>query len=172
MPSPNIYGARVCASDRLGPNKTRSTFTEAVLPANHMIFGQTATPISLKLGFPLVICKLNTRTIDTNNPRATHLMIEPESLLAPMEWQSNVGDVIVMRADKEPLSVKDFTAFSDYVWEILQTSEVSSLDAERAGWKNNYDPRRYYEPAMLAEYMENYPRWRNIKFDSYNFPEG
>ena len=156
MPTPKVYGVRVCASDSPGPNWNISTFTEATLPANHTVFGQTVTPISRKLNFPLLIYRLNTRTIGTTNPRATKLMIEPESLLAPMEWQDDVGVVIVMRADKEPLSVNALTAFSDYVGEILSTSDPIH---ESMGEK--YDPRKYYKPGKLPEYMSNYPRSRN-----------
>ena len=156
MPTPKVYGVRVCATDSPGPNKGRSTFVEAILPVNHMIFSQTVTPISFKLGFPLVIGRLNIRTMGTNNPRATHLMIEPASRLAPMEWQDDVGDIVVMRADKEPLSVKALTAFSDYVWEILLSDPHGGGEREK-----------FYKPGNLKEYMSNYPRSRDPEVDFY-----
>ena len=159
MSIPNVYGVMLCATDSPGPNQNRSTFLEVSVPANHKVFSETVTPISRKLDFPLLVYRLNTRTIGTTNPRTAWINIDPEQLLAPMEWQDEVGNVIVVRADKEPLSVKDLTAFTDYVWEILSTSDPVHGKMRE---DDPYDPRKYYKPGKLKEYMANYPRSRNI----------
>ena len=160
MSSIPVYGVKLGATASPGPNQNCSTFTEATLPANHPVFNQSPTPISQKLGFPLVIHKLNTRALATTNPRVAWLMIGVESILAPLHWQDGVGDVVVVRVDKQPLSVKDLTAFTDYVWEILSTSDPVHMEVEE-----QYDPRRYYKPEMLKEYMKNYPKSRNSDVD-------
>ncbi|KAL8785531.1 MAG: hypothetical protein Q9195_008603 [Heterodermia aff. obscurata] len=167
MSTPNIYGVMLCATDSPGPNQNQSTFIEVSLPANHAVFSQTITPISRKLDFPLLVHLLNTRTIGTTNPRACWLNIHPENLLAPMEWQDYVGNVVVVRADKSPFSVKELTAFTDYVHEILSTSDPVHEEIEEP-----CDPRRYYKPGRLVKYMDNYPRSRNLKVDSYGNPVG
>lgn len=65
------------------------------------------TTISQKLGYPLVVWRLNTNSIHTTSPGVTWLMIDPEDdLFAPMDWQDEVGDVVVARADKETLEVE------------------------------------------------------------------
>ena len=162
MSTPNVYGVMLCATDSPGPNQNRSTFIEVSLPANHKVFSETITPVSRKLDFPLLVHRLNTRTIGTTNPRACWLNIDPERLLAPMEWQDHVGNVIVVRADKKPLSIRDLTAFTDYVYEILSTSDPVHEDMMDG---DIYDPRRYYNPGKFEEYMNNYPRSRNIDVD-------
>ena len=162
MSTSYVYGVRVCATDSPGPNQNQSTFTEVLLPGDHKIFNQTATPISQKLGFPLVIYRTGIRTIRTTNPRTAWLMIDPATHLAPMEWQDHVGDVVVVRLDKEPLSVKALIAFTEYLWEIIQTSELL-YDKEED--MEEYDPSEFYNPGKLEAYMHNYPRSRNDKVD-------
>ena len=158
MATPYVYGVMLSATDSPGPNQNKSTFTEATVSPYHTVFSGAPTPISRKLGFPLLVWRLHTRTIRTTNPRTAWLMIDPGTHLAPMEWQSQVGDVFVVRADRQPLSIRALTAFTDYVWEILQTSELAD-DAEE------YDPGDFFEPGKLEEYMDNYPNSRNLEVD-------
>lgn len=106
MPTSTVYSVKLCAPDYEGPNKNRSTFIETTLPASHPVFHERPTPISQKLNFPLV-WRLNTRTTNTNNTRVAWLIIGIESILAPIRWQDDVGDVVVARADKQPLSVRN-----------------------------------------------------------------
>ncbi|CAF9940874.1 MAG: hypothetical protein HETSPECPRED_002665 [Heterodermia speciosa] len=160
MSIPNVYGVMLCATDSPGPNQNRSSFIEVSLPANHKVFSEKVTPISRKLDLPLLVHRLKTRTIGTTNPRACWLNIDPENLLAPMEWQDHVGNVVVVRADKKPLSIKDLTAFTDYVYEILSTSDPVHKEIGEP-----CDPRRYYKPGKFEEYMEDYPGSRNIDVD-------
>ena len=157
MSAPYVYGVKIGATDSPGPNENQSTFTEATLYPDHPVFNETPTPISRKLGFPLLVWRLNIRTIGTTNPRTAWLMIDPASHLAPIEWQDNVGDVVVVRADREPLSVLALMAFSDYVLEMLSTS-----DPIYKGMNEEYDSKKYYEPGKLEEYMRNYPKSRNM----------
>ena len=162
MSTTSVYGVKLCATDMSGPNKGCSNFVETTLPANHPIFEKAPTVISKVLGFPLVMWKLNTRMIGTTTPRTAWLMINDKTRLAPMEWQDNVGDVAVAKADKSPLSVKELMAFTDYVWEMLSTSDPFEEDSDE-----EYDPRMYYDPNELKAYMDIYPKSRDAEV---NFP--
>lgn len=67
----------------------------------------TPIPISQELDYPLVVWKLYTNRIRTSSPGMTWLMIDPkQDFNAPMEWQDEVGDVVVARANKGALTVE------------------------------------------------------------------
>ena len=83
-----------------------------------------------------------------------------------MEWQDGVGNVVVVKADKTPLSVQELTAFTDYIWEILSTCDPCFEEEDYGvGMGDESDPRRYYKPGRLAEYMKDYPKSRNPDVD-------
>jgi hypothetical protein len=48
------------------------------------------------------------------------MMIDPISGFAPAEWQMNVGEVILARADKKPLLDRQFDLLHDYNHLILE----------------------------------------------------
>jgi len=55
----------------------------------------------------------------TDNQHATWLNINPDDGFAPPRWQGGIGDVIVAKPDKTPLSVEELGAIVDYVSNIL-----------------------------------------------------
>ena len=86
------------------------------------MFNTPPTPISQKIGFPLIVQRPVDQQIRgpaADNPHATWLMIDPRSGFAPPEWQKDVGNVLVARADKSPLDIKTLAAITDYISDIL-----------------------------------------------------
>lgn len=82
---------------------------------DHPIFKSKPIPISISIGFPLLVFKEGTiypERQPLDNQIATYLNIDLTSGFAPSEWQSYVGTIIVARADKKPL----ITQHVEAVW--------------------------------------------------------
>lgn len=109
----------------IGNNDGDSTMEEVLIENGHPIFNSLPTPASVAFGFPLLLDAPELRHSKNKiNENATWLMIDPKTGFAPMEWLMNgAGDVLVVRADKEPLSVAVLRAILDYILEILLAAE-------------------------------------------------
>ena len=94
------------------------------------IFSTTPVPISVAIGYPLLVQRVEKVRDDwvprtwqgganEDNQHATWLMIDPVTGFAPAEWQGGVGNVIVARADGEMLDTGTLAAITDYVSDIL-----------------------------------------------------
>ena len=86
------------------------------------VFNYSPLAISVKLGFPLVIEALQVK-VGKNNRYGTWLMINPRTGFAPVGLCQRVGDVLVARADKEPLTVPKLRSIMDYIHEIILAAE-------------------------------------------------
>lgn len=75
-------------------------------------------------------------------------MIDPGHGFAPQEWQSAVGDCLVVRQDKKPLDIQTLAAITDYVSDILD-----SFGAEMSG---TAVARRYYTKEKFDEFMDDH----------------
>ncbi|MCJ1465049.1 hypothetical protein MMC07_003665 [Pseudocyphellaria aurata] len=124
-----------------------SSYEPIYLPSSHPIFQNAPLPISLRIGYPLVIQRLveNTpRGQATDNQHATWLMIDPVSGFAPMAWQGGIGSVYVARPDRNPLTPAVLAAITDYVSLILDS--FGELDPGQIAQK-------YYDKAGFERYL-------------------
>lgn len=73
-------------------------------------------------------------------------MIDPGHGFAPPEWQSGVGDVLVVRADRKPLDIAMLAAVTDYVSDILDAFG-DGMDGDEVG-------RKYYQRERLVRFSK------------------
>ncbi|KAI4283086.1 MAG: hypothetical protein L6R38_002439 [Xanthoria sp. 2 TBL-2021] len=129
-----------------------SGYQKATIPFNDDIFNQAPTPISQSIGFPLILRRTkpvsenSARSANDDNAHATWLMIDPGHGFAPPEWQSGVGDVLVVRADRKPLDIAMLAAVTDYVSNIL--------DAFGDGMEGDEVGRKYYQRERLVRFSK------------------
>jgi len=97
-------------------------YSRTTLKPTDPIFTSNPPPISVKIGFPLVMA----RKIDglpfgqeTDNVHATWLNINPVDGFAPQYWQGGIGDVVVAKADRGALTPDELGGVVDYVSAIL-----------------------------------------------------
>ena len=67
-------------------------------------------------------------------------MISPTTNFAPFYWQDGVGDVIVARADKAPLTVPVMKVITEYLYKMLDVDE--STEDARARLEAYHNPGR------------------------------
>jgi len=71
--------------------------------------------------------------LDAVNQHATYLNVQLDSGLAPMEWQSNVGPVVVYRTDGQDMRVKDVDKAVNIVCRLIGMFECGTVqDASHA----------------------------------------
>ena len=112
------------------------------------IFNTKPVPISLKIGFPLLVWRPTSESERgplTDNQHATWLMIDPTTGFAPAEWQSGVGNVLVARADGEALETDTLGAITDYISDILDAFGNGVGAA-----------KRYYRKDRLDKYIADH----------------
>ncbi|KAF2091734.1 hypothetical protein K490DRAFT_1777, partial [Saccharata proteae CBS 121410] len=129
-----VTGVRInCLGDRHTENKP--AFEEVQVPVTHAVFTCPAAPITERIGIPIRAIKgptnpawreeffdgigLDHRSTGTTNSRATYLHLDCNSASndfgwAPSYWQNKVGNVIAVRADKQPLLVGHLDAITRY----------------------------------------------------------
>lgn len=133
-----------------------SIYKKATVPPNDDIFDQAAAPITQSFGFPLVLRRMkpfsgqSARSANDDNMHATWLMIDPGHGFAPPEWQSAVGDVLVVRADRKPLYMAELAVVTDYVSTILDAFG-DGMDGAEVG-------RRYYQKEKLVRFSNGHLR--------------
>ena len=131
-------------------------YKKAKVPPNDDIFNQAAAPITQSFGFPLILRRMKpfsahrAPSANDDNMHATWLMIDPGHGFAPPEWQSAVGDVLVVRADRKPLYMAELAAITDYVSDILDTFG-DGMDGAEVG-------RRYYQKEKLVRFSKGHLR--------------
>lgn len=98
-----------------------------------------------KVGFPISIKRLTPITDnyppikEKDNQLATFLMINPKTGFAPMEWQKNVGAVILYRKDDKKLEREDIELLWDYLaglmnFDLWDNSYTSWKDISKSKW--------------------------------------
>lgn len=124
-----------------------TSYEPVYLPSSYPIFQKAPLPISLQIGYPLVIQRLVEnlpRCRATDNQHATWLMIDPVSGLAPIAWQGGIGSVYVARPDRKPLTPEVLAAITDYVSLILDS--FGDIDPGQIA-------QRYYDKARFERYL-------------------
>ena len=143
--SESVKAVKLAAAEDGAPNMNSPVYLDVTINDNHPIFKTNPLPISQTLGFPLVIAKLYTWSLNTTNVHATWLMIDPETGMPPMVWQSGVGDVIIARADKTPMTVPVMKAMTEYLFKIIDV------------WERTHEARTrveaFYNPERFKKYL-------------------
>lgn len=120
------------------------------------------SPISSLLGFPLRITRVKSRDKlktqdDFDNQWATWMMIDPATGIAPPEWQSNVGPVVVWRERGHDVSFDDMTLLSRYISDLLdQYSDEEGVQ-----------PDRDITPSVWAKRKSRVLENRRFEIDTY-----
>jgi hypothetical protein len=104
-----------------------------ILPTDPIFLNVRPTEMSVHLGLPLLVQRLNPIEIvpgDTyhKNRPATFLQMLPSNGFPPAAWQSKIGAVLVARMDKKPLSCLHLEAICRYHWTLL--ADVNSIALE------------------------------------------
>lgn len=136
-----IQCVTICGGD------TNTSYKPVYLPSSYPIFQNAPLPISLQIGYPLVIQRLVEnlpRGRVTDNQHATWLTIDPVSGFAPMAWQGGIGSVYVARPDRKPLTSEVLGAIIDYVSLILDS--FGEIDPGQIA-------QRYYDKARFERYL-------------------
>ena len=81
-------------------------------------------PLSVCIGTPFTVTKTSPRVVLEDpaalvNQHATWLNIELDSGFAPLEWQMNVGPVIVARTDGKNMTTDDLDHAIDVAYNVL-----------------------------------------------------
>mmetsp|Transcript_65972 Transcript_65972/g.136604 ORF Transcript_65972/g.136604 Transcript_65972/m.136604 type:complete len:257 (-) Transcript_65972:214-984(-) len=123
----------------------------------------TVSPISVKLGFPLHVTRVQARSklsdrAEFDNQWATYMLIDPRSGFAPDEWQSFVGPVVVWRPEGD-VSSDDVSLLNDFVSDLLNGPYCEgTLEPDRdltpAAWARHRE--RTLENLRLNPRMEQY----------------
>ncbi|KXX76595.1 hypothetical protein MMYC01_204842 [Madurella mycetomatis] len=82
------------------------SWSAMTIAADHLVFSQPVPPIPRLIRFPLALHRVGAQSANRAHPGnqvATYLSIDANSGLAPPEWQSSVGTVMVARKDKKLL---------------------------------------------------------------------
>ncbi|KGO50194.1 Uncharacterized conserved protein UCP028035 [Penicillium expansum] len=97
--------------------------SSTTIPSNHPIFNNRVPPVPALLDFPIVVHRVGTPDNGAfdhlDNQAITYIHITTETGLAPPEWQSGIGTVIVARKDKKDLSPEHYEAIWMYCDHIL-----------------------------------------------------
>ena len=125
-------------------------YEDITLPSTDPIFTSEPIPVTVRIGYPLVIKRTHSnlrRSPDTDNQHATWLNINPNTGWAPDIWQHSIGNVIVANPDRSPLASGTLAAITDYVSDILDVFGEEGPESVR----RRYYGRRHRE--RLDEYI-------------------
>lgn len=142
-PSYTVKAVKLVAATS-GPG--HSTYQEILLDPGHPIFNTMPVAISQAFAFPLVIWMQQSEGRG-NNQHGTWLMIDPKTCFAPEEWQSRIGDMLVAKPDKEPLTTDTLSAIMRYVLDILLSAEDGRVVVEG-----------FYNRDRLDKHVANHPK--------------
>lgn len=132
-----------------GQSTGGSAYEDIHLPSSHPVFENDPVPISLKIGYPLVIERIEPykylpRNPETDNQHATWLMIDPVTGFAPGTWRGGIGSVYVASPDQKPLTQAILAAIVDYVSDILDAF---------GGVNPGPNVQSHYDKARLEQYL-------------------
>ena len=74
-------------------------------------------PILSILGLPYALVKV--RNVPGSNQFATYLMVEPLTGFAPLSWQDDVGEVLLVNTDGRDTTVKHAQALWGYMYTLM-----------------------------------------------------
>lgn len=128
-------------------------YEDVHLSSSHPVFQTDPLPISVQLGYPLVMHRIVpnlARGVETDNVHATWLMIDPVSGFAPAAWQGGIGSVYVARPDRTPLTQAVLLGITDWLSFILDA--FGEMPPEKIA-------RIYYGKANLGRYLVQQGIW-------------
>ncbi|KIK56579.1 hypothetical protein GYMLUDRAFT_263530 [Collybiopsis luxurians FD-317 M1] len=115
-------------------NGTRKTnamqyFRHELIKENHPIFSSgEPCPVTKLLGVPLVIYRMSLSGDPWTNEIAVKLRIEASNAFAPLDWQLDLGECIVVREDRKPLTM----ALLETIYKFI--SDLFNYPIREAGW--------------------------------------
>jgi hypothetical protein len=146
---PDEETVKVCRMASAGEEKFVGGFRQTVrwpLAILRSYPNTVISPISVHLGFPLHITNVKPRTVlkeasDYDNHWVTFMMINLQTGLAPAEWQSHVGPVVIWREqDSGDVSMDDMCLLNDFLDGLLDRysdGDVSpDIDITPAAWES------------------------------------
>jgi hypothetical protein len=120
---PREDGAVWCVRVPPGDSVSATAFT---LPAGDATLSRgDLSPVLSMCGIPLAVVRSvaglqrQRRAAGLDNQRATYFMIDSGTGFAPDEWQWNVGEIILVRRDKKPITQSHFAVLWDFLNCIL-----------------------------------------------------
>ncbi|KAF1830653.1 hypothetical protein BDW02DRAFT_92701 [Decorospora gaudefroyi] len=164
----------------------------AMIPGYHRIFEVEAAPISERLGFPVMVCRIpgsvnhwkQRSSVEgmcayVNQPATMlHLGCEPtntEGMMksqyawgwAPWKWQNDVGSVIIVRKDKKHLLPEHAEALADfcqnYLLEIFGEQKESECGV--SGSTPGLGKEYVLEKIAKEKFLEYYEAWKARQMD-------
>lgn len=99
------------------------------IKADHEVFASAVAPVPELIGIPLVFHRVGKQPayrLDLDNQIITYLNINAASGLAPPQWQSYVGTVVVARKDRRPLlpqHLEGVWMYCDYILDLFGEGE-------------------------------------------------
>lgn len=132
-----IQGVKISCDGELKQGK----FIPVDVPLDHPIFTTSKGPdIPKKIGLDIRIhqypphpaLRNTTGSLDNQVVTFLHLDANPHSPSwgwAPPEWQSGVGSVLLVRADRKPISPRQVEILTEYCFTKLEPSIESSIEA-------------------------------------------
>ncbi|KAL3929776.1 MAG: hypothetical protein SGARI_004658 [Bacillariaceae sp.] len=143
----------VCRKNCLGEEGGEFFIDTLLFPRQHSLFQnnqlQGNCPVMSLCGFPLVVKKATPRTklyerADYDNVMATWMMVDPNTGLAPMQWQSGVGPVYVYRPNGDGhVTADDLELVHDYCSMLLDGYGEGDL----------FDPKEEVSLDRFKEYV-------------------
>lgn len=143
---------------------TGIAWVQQSIPPDHEIFSAQPAPLPALLDIPLVFHKLPTNPTGSDdfmdNEKITRLNIDPDTGLAPPQWQSGVGTVLVARTDGKHLiypHIEAILAYCEKISEIFGNGDGA--------------PRHMYNRKSFEEFWFEYRArtadnwsymWRNV----------
>ncbi|KAI2610256.1 uncharacterized protein GGS25DRAFT_254408 [Hypoxylon fragiforme] len=121
------------------------------LASDHLAFEENpVSPISALIEVPLMLHRVHSQfknQWEQDNQIATYLMIDPITGFAPPQWQSWVGTVLAVRADRKPLLPHHLEG----VW--MYCDRILDIFGD-----GNGAPQHLYNRKAFEEWWEGYAR--------------
>lgn len=149
-----------------------STWCATTIPIDHVIFSQSIPSIPRLIEVPLVFYRLSSHSATPaglDNQIITSLNINATSGLAPSEWASRVGTVIVARKDKKPLLPHHLEAVWTYCDHILDLfgeglgapGQLYNREAFETWWNDYRDEQQQFRHSTGGD--EDSDDWRTVR---------
>ena len=137
------------------------------VPKDHPVFYNPIAPISQLVGMPIHTRKYppdklwkDSKIVPTfQNVPATllHVAADPSSDAwgrAPLSWQNDVGNVLVVRSDGQDVTTRQVEALSRFCQFKMQPLFENALGGGRVEMTRE-EVMRYLTPSVFEEFMEN-----------------
>ena len=124
-PVPDSDLVQVVRLNAKGERTTCGIMEDLKYPSDHPMFKESGnSPIMEQCGIPLVIKKVEPKfklvhQAQYDNQWATFCMADPGHGIAPMEWQSFVGPVLIFRPGGLNFNVDDMDIVSEYFCHLM-----------------------------------------------------